>query len=52
MYMERTQEILDEMFKRSGLGDMGVLLEKTQDSAVLGAGIAAALAANAHPSSV
>ena len=52
MYMERTQEILGQMFKRSGPGDMSVTLEKTQDSAVLGAGIAAALAANAHPSSV
>ena len=48
MYMERAQEILDQMFKRSGPGDQSVTLEKTQDSAVLGAGIAAALAARAY----
>lgn len=52
MYMERAQEILDQMFTRCGSGSMRVTLEKTQDSAVLGAGIAAALAANAHSSSV
>ena len=48
MYMERAQEILDQMFKRSGPGDQSVTLEETQDSAVLGAGIAAALAARAY----
>ena len=52
MYMERVQEILDQMFKRGGPGDKSVILEKTQDSAVLGAGIAAALAAKACSSSV
>ena len=52
MYMERTQEILDHMFKRSGPVDKSVTLEKTKDSAVLGAGIAAALAANVCSSNV
>ena len=52
MYMERAQDILDQMFTRWGSGGKGVILEKTQDSAVLGAGIAAALAANAYSSSV
>ena len=51
-YMERAQEILDQMFTRCGSVGKRVVLEKTQDSAVLGAGIAAALAANAHSSIV
>ena len=52
MYMERAQEILDQMFTRGGSVGKRVILEKTQDSAVLGAGIAAALAANALSSTV
>ena len=52
MYMERAQEILDQMFSRGDSGGKGVILEKTRDSAVLGAGIAAALAANAYSESV
>lgn len=52
MYMERAQEILDQMFTRERPSGNGVILEKTRDSAVLGAGIAAALAADAHSSSI
>lgn len=52
MYMERAQGILDQMFTRSNSDGKRVILEKTQDSAVLGAGIAAALAVNAHSSTV
>ena len=46
-YMERAQETLNQMFTRWNSAGKSVILEKTQDSAVLGAGIAAALAANA-----
>ncbi len=52
MYMERAQEILDQMFTRWDSAGKSVILEKTQDSAVLGAGIAAALAANAYSSPI
>ena len=52
MYMERAQGILDQMFTRGGSVGKKVILEKTQDSAVLGAAIAAALAANARSSTV
>ena len=51
-YMERTQEILDQMFTRCASGGESVTLEKTQNSAVLGAGIAAALATKDYSSSV
>ena len=51
-YMERAQEILDNMFTRGDPGGKNVVLEKTQDSAVLGAAIAAALAATVYSSSV
>ena len=52
MYMERTQETLDQMFTTGAPDGKSIILVRTQDSAVLGAGIAAALAANAHSSSV
>ena len=48
-YMDRAQEILDQMISSSsedgGGGGKRVILEKTKNSAVLGAGVAAALAA-------
>ena len=43
-YMEKAQETLDRMRILEGKGRKSVLLEKTQDSAVLGAGIAGVLA--------
>ena len=43
-YMENVQGMLDQMRSREGAGRKRVLLEKTQDSAVYGAGVAVALA--------
>ncbi|KAL9123542.1 MAG: hypothetical protein Q9217_007032 [Psora testacea] len=43
-YMESVQDTLDQMRSREGAGRKTILLEKTQDGAVLGAGVAAALA--------
>ena len=45
-YMERAQALLDELRQHEGNGRKKVVLEKTQDSAVLGAGVAAAMAAD------
>ena len=44
-YMDRAQETLDTMITQAGVGQKRVVLERTQDSAVLGAGVAAAMAA-------
>jgi len=46
-YMDRAQDTLDEMAAIEGLGRKRVILERTQKSAVLGAGVAAAMAAEA-----
>ena len=43
-YMEKAQDTLDQMRVTEAKGRKRVLLEKTQDSAVLGAGVAGALA--------
>ena len=43
-YMEKAQETLDQMRMAENIDRKKVLLEKTQDSAVLGAGVAGAMA--------
>lgn len=48
-YMEKAQETLDRMRILEGRVRKSVLLEKTQDSAVLGAGVAGALAGQPSP---
>lgn len=48
-YMETAQETLDQLQATEAKGRKRVLLEKTQDSAVLGAGVAGALAASSPP---
>ena len=51
-YIERAQAMLDQMIESDTLqGKMGVSLERTTDSAVLGAAVAGAMAANAMVSS-
>ena len=49
-YMETAQETLDQLQATEAKGRKRVLLEKTQDSAVLGAGVAGALAASSSSS--
>lgn len=44
-YIDRAQAMLDEMIENEGLGRKDVDLERTQDSAVLGAAVAGAMAA-------
>lgn len=44
-YMERAQELLDTLRHHESGGKRRVILEKTQNSAVLGAGVAGAIAA-------
>ena len=44
MYMEQAQEILHQMQAMQEVNSKRIMLEKSEDSAVLGAGIAAALA--------
>ena len=46
-YMERAQGILDDLRHNEGRGKKRIILEKTSETAVLGAGIAAAMAAAA-----
>ncbi len=46
-YMDRAQHALDEMILLEGLSRKRVILERTQESAVLGAAVAAAMAAAA-----
>ena len=44
-YMDRCQELMDRMIELEGKGRKRVVLEKTKDSAVCGAGVAVAMAA-------
>lgn len=44
-YMDRAQDTLDRMIATENIGRKRVILERTQESAVLGAGIAGAMAA-------
>ena len=44
-YMDRAQETLDNIIALENLGQKRVILEKTQESAVTGAGVAGAMAA-------
>ena len=44
-YMDRVQDTLDEMNRLENLGRKKIVLDRTQDSAVTGAGVAAAMAA-------
>lgn len=44
-YMDRCQELMDRMVELEGKGRKRVVLEKTTDSAVCGAGVAVAMAA-------
>ena len=44
-YMDRCQELMDRMIELEGKGRKRVILEKTTDSAVCGAGVAVAMAA-------
>jgi len=46
-YMDRAQNTLDDMIAMEGVGRKTVILERTQESAVLGAGVAGAMAAEA-----
>ncbi|KAG8529943.1 uncharacterized protein KY384_005424 [Bacidia gigantensis] len=50
-YMETAQETLDQMRVQESTNRKQVFLEKTTDSAVVGAGVAGALAGNSPPSS-
>lgn len=44
-YMEQAQRLLDDLWEHGPKGRCSVVLEKTQESAVLGAGVAGAMAA-------
>lgn len=44
-YMDRCQELIDQMIRSEGLGRRRVVFERTTDSSICGAGVAVAMAA-------